>query len=127
MLLGRVRVGGRVVATKCRRGSGCVRWTEASTGGRGRRNLARQGVRSETHLHQRLGVRQASNREAVSFLVALHRVAGSCVPLAGRFFAKFSGLNQSSLDFLHALRLRSYSRTPDFIRCMRALIRLCCL
>jgi hypothetical protein len=82
-------------------------------------------MRAQAHFHQRLGVRQAGNREAVLSLVTLHRVAGSLVPLAGRFLAKFSRLNQGSLDFLHALRLRSHSRKPHFIWSMRTLIMLC--
>ena len=126
MLLGRVRVGGRLVVTKRRRRSGCNGRTEAGSGGRRRRNLGRQGMGSQAHLHQRLGVRQAGNSEAVPYLVTLHRLTGSFVPLAGRFLVKFSSLNQRSLDFLHALRLGSNNRTPDFISGMRILIRLCC-
>ncbi len=79
---------------------------------------------AQAHFHQRLGVRQAGKGEAVLSLVTLHRVAGSLVPSAGRFPVKFSGVNQGPLDFLHALRLRSYSRKPDFIRSMRTLIML---
>jgi hypothetical protein len=82
-------------------------------------------MRAQAHFHQRLGVRQARNSKAVAFLVTPHRVAGSFVPLAGRFLAKFSRLDQGSLDFLHALRMRPHSRTPDFIWGMRTLIMLC--
>lgn len=59
------------------------------------------------------------------FLVTPHRVAGGFVPLTGGFLVQFSGLNQGSLDFLHALRLRSHSRTPDFISAVSALAKLC--
>jgi hypothetical protein len=80
---------------------------------------------TQAHFHQRLGVRQARSSKAVPYLVTPHRVAGGFVPLAGRFLAKFSRLDQGSLDFLHALRIRSHSRTPDFIWDMRTLIMLC--
>lgn len=127
MLLGWVSVGGGLVATRPRLGSGCGRGVKAGAGGRRRRNLGRQGMGSQAHFHQRLRVRQAGNTEAVLFLVTLHRVASGFIPIAGRLLVKLPGLNQGPLDFLDALRLRPYKRTPGSIMGLRDLTVLCCL